>query len=242
MNSIQRLTVYVCVIFAFSSCVPNANNIKRVQQLEEGVESPSTIDELTEAITKYQNRIEDIVISEERIGSWYKILASRYLDAKMYGKALESYRSAVEYYPTNHNLYFYIGVCAGYMAKAALDFEATGTRSERDRYLGLSESAYLQAIELNPTYARALYGLAVLYVFELEENQKAIPLLNQVLEIEKQNTDAMFVLGRAYYSIGDGDSAIKMYDRIIKSTTDTKKKAEAETNKKQVLEETYEKD
>jgi len=227
------------VMLFLASCTPNSTYIRRMQSLEEGVDNPNTVEELTEAIRKYQKRIEDILNADIRTGIWYKILATRYLDNRLYGKALENFRSAIEYYPMNQNLYYYVGVCAGYMANASLDFEATGKTAERDRYLALSESGYLRAVEIEPRYARALYGLGVLYVFELERSDKAIPLLETLLDIEKKNIDAMFLLARAYYATGSNDAAVTLYDRIIAVTGDPVRKANAESNKKQVLEQTY---
>ena len=153
--------------------------------------------------------------SDIRVGIWYKILATRYLDNKMYAKALENFRIATQYYPDNQNLYYYVGLCAGYISKSALDYELTGTDRARQAYLDLSESAYKRAIELEPRYFRALYGLGVLYVFERDEPEKAIPLLETAIDVEKRNTDAMFILARAYYSSGRYEEAVALYDRIL---------------------------
>ena len=235
--------IYLCVLVAFSlifvSCGKSYNQIKRLQAMEEGVSSPTTVDELKDAIAKYENRINDIMIAEQQTGIWWKILGSRYLDEGMYGDALAAYEKAIMYYPANPNLYYYVGLCAGYMADASLDYNATGDLSKRENYLKLSESAYTRAIELNPTYTRALYGLAVLYVFELDESAKAIPLLEKFLTIETRDTDAMFVLARAYYVNYEFQLAIDMYDRIIATTTSDKIKAEAEANKKIVMDVMY---
>lgn len=222
-----------------AGCGPNTNQIRRMQALEEGVDSPTTAEELSDAIKKYQNRIEDILNADVRIGIWYKILGTRYLDNKMYGKALETFREAITYYPTNQNLYYYVGVCAGYMAKSALDFEAKGSRAERDNYLALSETAYLRALELEPNYARALYGLSVLYVFELNRPDRAIPHLERLVSIEKRNLDAMFILARASYVTGDYDRAVEMYDLVLATSKDAARKAEAQKNKETVLAEAY---
>ncbi len=239
MKIISSVSACVLLSALILSCKPDINTIKRIQSLEEGVQNPTTIEELTDAIKKYEGRADDLVTAETRIGSWYKILASKYLDQKMYGKALKSYQSAVEYYPTNQTLYFYIGLCAGYMAKASLDFEATGKTAERDRYFALAESAYLRAIELNPGYARALYGLSVLYVFELNAPAKAIPYLVRVLDIEKKNFDAMFLLARADWATGATDASVSMYDQIIKLSSDQAQKDNAEKNKALVLQNSY---
>lgn len=243
MKKVSGFTGYAAIsmltLIVFVSCGPNTNQIRRMQTLETGVSSPTTIEELEDGIKKYQYRIEDVLNSDIRVGIWYKILATRYLDNKMYAKALENFRIAAQYYPDNQNLYYYVGLCAGYMAKSALDYELTGTDREKQAYLRLSESAYRRAIELEPRYVRALYGLAVLYVFELDEPFKAIPLLETAIDVEKRNTDAMFILARSYFSVGRFEEAVSMYDRIISVTTSEEKKKEAAANKAFVLENSY---
>ena len=239
MNHRVGTSVFLClvVLVLFASCGPNTNYIRRMQQLEEGVDSPTTIEELTEAIDKYQHRVEDVLNADIRTGMWYKILAIRYLDNGMYEKALENFRLAVEFYPTNQNLFYYIGVCAGFMAKSSLEYEPG--MNARARYLALSESAYLRAIELQGDYVRALYGLSVLYSFELNEPEKAIAMASRALEIEKKNMDAMFVLARSLYMTGRNEEAAELYDTISSITKDERKKEAARQNKALVLEKGY---
>ncbi len=232
------LLVLFAAVFAVS-CGPNTNYIRRMQALEEGVDNPTTVEELEEAISKYQKRVEDVLNADIRTGMWYRILAIRYMDNGMYAKALENFRMAIQYYPTNQNLYYYVGVCAGYLAKASLDFAATGSSAERSRYLALSESAYLRAIELEPRYVRALYGVSVLYVFEMERPEEAIRHLSVVLDVEKKNVDAMFILARAYFMSGNAEEAVSLYDTIVGLTKDAKKLASARENKAFVLENAY---
>lgn len=232
---------FVCaaLVFALSSCTKSNKTIIRMQHLEEGVSSPTTIDELKDAIRKYEERVADIQLAQSQIGIWYKILATRYLDKKMYGEALKTFEKALEFYPQNQNLYYYVGLCAGYMSHAAMDFDANGSSEKRMNYLRLSEDAYKRAIEIEPRYARALYGLSVLYVFELGEDEKAIPLLERLLTIETKNIDAMFVLARAYYVTYEFDKAVAMYDQIISLTKSKERKAEAEANRQTVLDASY---
>jgi len=230
------LVICACLFF---SCGPNVNYIKRVQSLEENVSSPTTIDELTDAIKKYEDRVEDIIQADAQTGIWWKILATRYMDQNMYGKALEAFRNAVAYYPANQNLYYWIGVCAGYMAKSSLDFDAEGSNPKQKEYIALAESSYKRALELEPNNTRALYGLGVLYAFELDQGEKAIPLLEKLLTIDTKNIDAMFVLARAYYMGYEFQKAVDMYDSIIKYTSSETSRAEAEANKKVVLNALY---
>lgn len=235
--------IFMLVLFSFflSGCSgTSSKTVIRMQKMEEGVDSPVTEAELKDAIKKYQKRAMDVQLANAQVGIWYKILATRYLDAKMYGEALKTFQTAIQYYPANQNLFYYVGVCAGYMANAALDYNGTGSSQEKYNYLKLAESAYLRAIELEDRYVRALYGLGVLYVFELDECGKAIPYLEKARSIETKNTDIMFVLARAYYVQGEYDKAIDLYDNIISITKSDQKKKEAEANKKIVLDAAYE--
>ncbi|NLC92585.1 MAG: tetratricopeptide repeat protein [Treponema sp.] len=223
----------------FISCGVSNKSIIRQQKMEEGVSNPTTIEDLKDAISKYQERVADIQLANSQIGIWYKIVGTKYLDNKMYGEALKSFEKALEYYPDNQNLYYYVGVCAGYMSHAALDFGGTGSNTEKMNYLRLAEESYIRAISIEDTYVRALYGLGVLYVFELDESDKAIPYLEKLLTIDKKHIDAMFVLARAYYSTFDFDKSIAMYDKIIENSKSEEVLTNAQNNKKIVLDAAY---
>ena len=125
------------------------------------------------------------------------------------------------------------------MSHTAMDFDGTGNHEKRYNYLKLAENAYLEAIRLEDRYVRALYGIGVLYVFELEEPEKAIPHLEKLLTIDTKNIDAMFVLARAYYSSFEFEKSINMYDTIINTSKSNETIASAEENKKIVLEAAY---
>ena len=84
-----------------------------------------------------------------------------------------------------------------------------------------------------------MYGLGVLYVFELDEPEKAIPYLEKAISIDTKNLDTMFVLARAYYSSYEFDKSIAMYDKIIETTKSDDTKKTAEENKKIVLDASY---
>lgn len=229
-------TLLISLLF---SCKVSNKTILRYQKIEEGVSNPTTKEELKDAIEKYQERVSDIQLAQSQIGIWYKILGTRYLDEAMYGEALKCFEEALKYYPNNQNLYYYVGVCAGYMSHAAMDFDGMGSSEKKYNYLKLAEEAYLRAIEIEDRYVRALYGLGVLYVFEFQECEKAIPHLEKLLTIDTRNLDAMTVLARAYYVCNEYDKAIELYDKIIQITKSEETKKMAEENKRFVLDAQY---
>ena len=230
------------VSIALLSCGQSYNSIKRMQKMEEGVSSPTTKEELKEAIEKYDRRAIDLVTTQAQEGIWWKTLGTRYLDEEMYGQAYECFQKAVNFYPDNANLYFYLAVCAGYIANSTIDWnvEAQGTTQEiKLRYLHVSEESYKQALSIDPKYYRAMYGIGVLYVFALEESDKAIPYLENFLAVQTKDTDGMFVLARAYYDTMQYEKAISVYDRIIELKPNAQKVADAEANKQIVIDALY---
>ena len=239
-RSFIKLAMVSLAFLTISSCSPSYNSVKKMQKLEENVSSPRTKEEISEAIKKYEKRAMDLVSTEAQVGSWYKILGIRYLDEGLYGRALESFQKAVNYYPDNANLYYYLGVSAGYVAHSkAFDVSASSGRIntvQKEEYLRLSEAAYLQALTLNPLYYRAMYGIGVLYVFELpDESEKGIPYLERFLETQKKDTNAMFVLARAYYVSRDFEKAAALYEKIIQLSPNKEKVEEATRNLQTVL-------
>ena len=225
--------ITLLLILILGSCNKVAS-IRRLQELEEGVSNPNTEAELKDAIRKYEKRVDDIIIAEGRIGIWYKILGSRYMDQKMYKKALKAFQSALEYYPENPNLFYQAGLAASLTAKNSLDFELTGTDIEKKRYFDLAASAYNRALEIDSKHSKAVYALSVLYIFELNRPAEAIPILEKIAEWEKKPIDHLFLLGTAYYMTGENEKAIAVYERIIEISSSEEKKAKAESNIREI--------
>lgn len=211
----KKTILQIIFVFVFFTSCTSRTIIQRLQELEEGVSRPNTEAELREAIKKYSRRIEDIIVAEERIGIWYKILGTRYMDKKMYKKALECFQKALEIYPENPNLFYRSGIAAGQCAKDSLDFDLNGNDSLKQKYFELAVSCHKRAIEIEPNYYSAMYALSVLYVFELDEPAEAIPILEKLVENKKKPLDELFLLGRAYYVTGNSERAIECYKRII---------------------------
>ena len=96
MNKIKAILIVAVAAIVLVSCGGVSNKtIIRHQKMEEGVESPTTIEELKDAIKKYQERVADVQLAQSQIGIWYKILGTRYLDNKMYGEALKAFQEAL---------------------------------------------------------------------------------------------------------------------------------------------------
>ncbi|MCR5437541.1 MAG: tetratricopeptide repeat protein [Treponema sp.] len=239
MKKLFGVSCILLISVLLFSCNRVSNQyITRLQRMEENVDKPTTIEEYKEAIEKYETRVKDIQLAQTQIGIWYKLLGQKYMDVTppMYGEALKAFQEALNYYPSNPNLYYYVGICSGYMYHKEKD--GTGNMEMAGKYLTLAENAYLRAIQLDDRFVNALYGLSIVYVYETIEPERAIPYLEKLLTIDTKHIDAMSVLATAYYLNGEFDKTLEILDKIIDTTKSAETKSIAEEKKKAVLEQT----
>jgi len=177
---------------------------------------------------QYPQRDEDVL---------NKMLAIRYIDAEMYGKAFTYFEKARAIYPGNPILYYYCGLCAGWIAKSQVGPQKV---KEQELWFKTSVEHYLKAIEIDPYYVDALYGLSILLAYELSKPGEALMYINRILEKEKKNTKAHFLLARVYYQIGRIYDALDIYDKIITMSVSDEVKLEVIKMKERIKEELYE--
>jgi len=224
------LCVFVYFVYKEVNLKNNRDLTKRILELSPRGGPPETIDGLRKAIALYEDQIERNVREAAQTGVYWKILAIRLAEKNMHDEALKAFERAIYYNAEDPTLYYLTGVSAASAAKKLVGFSPSDEK-ERARLFKLSENSYLRALELDATYAKPMYGLGILYVFELDRPQDAIPYLERYLKINVSDTSAMFVLARAYYSTENYTDAIDCYDRIINRTKNKNIKEEALKNK-----------
>ncbi|MDR2103322.1 MAG: tetratricopeptide repeat protein [Treponema sp.] len=236
---VTGIAVMAVIAFAVGGIILYQRNKTRntlAAQIAEisGAGTPQSIEDLRNAIALYEEQIAQHVKDAAQTGVYWKILATRLQDRGLHNEALEALERTIYYTPEDAAPYYLTGVSAAIVAKSSLEF-AGGEAGARSHYFDLAESAYLRAIELDERYTRPRYGLSVLYLFELNRPEEAIPHLLRYLEIQTRDVDAMFLLARAYYMTERYEESLALYDRIISLTRDAVKRTEAERNKETVL-------
>jgi len=233
------LTVIILIstgfLLLFGCSDTRKNVLARMKEVErsgyKGEElSSEAIEKLKKGIKEYEEVANRTIEANEQLGVYYKLLAVQYLEREMYGPCLESLDEAIFYYPENPILFHLGGVCSARLAKSKIN------TVEKERLFQQSEDYYKRAIELDSRYVDSLYGLSVLYIFELDRVPEAEALLERILAKEKRNTDAMFLLARVYVYNRMLDEAVELYETIEKEATDPRQQKEAASNRKALLE------
>ena len=172
--------------------------------------SPSQrVEELRRDIQQFRVVVDQKVEAVSNLASFYKLLALEYIELRMYGLALDSLRSALEIEPGNNILLYLAAVAAGNTATSSAEAEPTPTE-----YLQLAERYYREALEIDNEYSEARYGLAILYLFELDRPQDARAHVEQLLAEDDRDPNYIALQARMYAALGDNLRAADLYEQV----------------------------
>ncbi len=227
--------IIIFSLFTFSCKNDNTDILDRLYLMDQDesfngvIEDDETYRQLKKDISKYQKIIDEKVNSAEKLGTYYKLLGIKYTDYSMYDLALEAYEQALEIYPENPNVLYYAGVCSARLSKTA------GNESEEIELITNAVRYYQASISINNRHSASMYGLAVLYIYELDQPQLAIELLETYNNIQKSSMRGRFLLASAYYSSGYTNEALDLYNEIIQKSDDNNEVESAYENRNIIL-------
>ena len=221
---IRKIVLSFAFLLLLFSCGKSKDNTlaKRMAEMDNPGAPPSEsrIDEYQGRIDALEKDTESIIKSVQDLGGLYELLGMKYVDYAMYGPGYDSFSRAIEIYPEKPALHYYRSVCAGFLAQAQDDPD------RRINYLLKAESGYKRAIELDKRFSYPYYGLAILYIYEMDRPEEAVPYLESFLSIEKSHVKAMLLLAGLYenYPVGSygerKEKAAALYENILKISKD----------------------
>ena len=221
------------LVFLLAGCGPSEDPM--VAELlsldEESYEDEATagsIQELRDSIKALEDEVDRTIDAGERLTTYYKTVAVKYMARELYGLAAEFLRKALDAQPTNRLVAYRLGVCT---AQVALSQADTVTRRQKFEE---TEAYYLYALRLDPTYDEALYAISVLYIFELDRPLDAEAFLARLIAVESRHYAGMFLLARVYVRQGRVDDALALYAKIAKESGDQRQVGEAEKNRREL--------
>lgn len=161
-----------------------------------------------EAIKEYQKIVDYQVSARDKQVQLYRKLADRYFANEAWNDAIYNYEKAIEIYPGQAYLYCQLGTTYGQLLKSSVSSVESGSIIEK------ASENYQKAIKIDPHFIRAHYGFGILKFYHLGMKKEAIAHMNKILDIEKENTEALFALGRFYYEMGDLPGSMEYYQKL----------------------------
>ncbi|MBB6481969.1 tetratricopeptide repeat protein [Spirochaeta isovalerica] len=224
------------ILIMFSSCnQTDTDLLQRMAAMENGADPETVLEgdenyaKLKKDIAVFRKILDEKVDAAEKLGTYYKLIGLKYVDYGMYGLGLEAFQEALAIYPENPNVLYYAGLCSARL------YKTEGSVVKSGQYLDQAVRYYEASLAVNNRFSSPMYGLAVLYVYELNMPELAIPLLEMYNTIQKSSIDGRFLLAAAHYAAGDEDEAVDLYNDIIDKTDDPILQEAARNNRNEIL-------
>ena len=235
-SKILYLTFFASIVFSLFSCGRDDSDLlERMSQMEgDGsivydIENDDNYRKLKKDIDKYRKVIDEKIDAAEKLGTYYKLIGLKYLDYSMYGLALESFEEALAIYPENPNVLYYAGLVSARLSKTE------ESESESYRLLLQAERYYKASLLVNNRFSSPMYGLAILYVYELDQPELAIPLMELYNTIQKSSMSGRFLLAASLFAAGREGEAVEAYNVIIDKSDDPLEVESARSNRNSIL-------
>ncbi len=208
-----------------------SDTLEELAEMEpgDGPVGEERIAELRRQIDNYREIVDEKVQATGQLGVYYKMLARAYMTRRMYGPALDALEDAIRIETVNPVVFYRAGVAAGQLGNAA------GGESEARRHFETAERYYERAIELDPEYVDALYGLAVLYTFELDRPAEALDLLERATTVEPGRARPFMLKGRVLLELGRPEAAAEAYGNAAETAESENIRDAALENRRRIL-------
>ncbi len=225
------------LIVGLASCRPRPRgaDVQRVLDLElpslgrEEV-SEERIAEIEADVARLRGQLEDRIELAGDLRTALRLLATTYEENGFLGLAWDSYLEVLDLEPENPIVFYRAAVVGARYAQAQVDDE------EKSGLLSDSELLYTRALELDPEYEEAAYGLAVLYSFELSQPAAALEAVQIALSVDPRDERARLLLGRILAQLGRISDAAQVYGDLAQSASSDAVRAAARENERQLRE------
>jgi len=145
-------------------------------------------------VPKYVNELSNI---------YYK-LGFAYQNDKNWDRAIDAFQKALKYGKDPASCHYNLAVVYGNRGKDTGDGKDTA----------LSEKHYRLALEKNPAFSDARYGLGILLFYEKNNKEEGLALMRQLVEKNRDYIRGYFALGKFYYEMDRPERALAVYEAL----------------------------
>ena len=228
---------------------------------EKGLSEPEEqrLRDLLKQLRRLDRDIQKPLLQRSRYASHNEAIALIFMNYGMYEDARWYLDQAIAQQGNNAALFYYRGLCSGWLMKNSIDVEV------RAGYLKQARWDYERSLEIQPDYTDSLYGLAVLKLFEEQDFAAAAGLLDRYIAqrnisrksssfgkaktlreaqrrakasrnlSKSKDVKALFMRAQAAYGLGRLNEAASFYDWAAGAAVSNEMRNRAEQLKNEVL-------
>ncbi|MGB4267638.1 MAG: tetratricopeptide repeat protein [Spirochaetota bacterium] len=168
--------------------VVTQNEVKRMEE------------ELSELTSKSATNPEVV----NKIGVLYQNLGGKYNEKGAWDPAIDALHKALGY-GRNTPLVHY---------QLAIAYANRGTQLENKDDIDKAQIHYEKALQMDPNFIEAKYGLAILLFYQKDNRSKAVQLMEEITKQKPSFYRARFALGRFYYENKDLNKSLSVYQDL----------------------------
>ena len=162
-------------------------------------------EELIKEISRLEPKVKEKSESPNKLGRLYERLGEKYMETKTWNLAIDSFDKAIGYGRNNPLVYYSLGVCFANKANQ------TKNREEIDK----AEAHYRKALELDPRYDNAAYGLGIMLFYLKDDKESALETMRNLSLRNKNFYRARFAMGRFQYEMGRPEKSLAIYESLF---------------------------
>lgn len=195
----KRCLLMLCIVISLLSC--NRDRLAPIRALSRSAQ----LSEKQQAADDYKEAIRLLVNAYQSSGSLNKAVGIQLAKSSSFEKGLEHLTIAKEILSRDEQVYQYIAICHVNLYKVNKDIN----------HLTLAKENYQYALNINPNAGSVLYDYSQLLIFGLEDYTTAVQVLSHYLyTVGIKDKDGYFLLGRAYYMLGEYNKAYQAFTTI----------------------------
>ncbi len=200
---VKRLTFLILILVPLSNCSDfTCGDVFTPKSVR--VVRDDDIDRLKRKAEDYEKGVKNRIQSAEKAGNVYQMLGEKYLERKLWDLSIESFEKAIGYGRNTPGIHNSIAVAYANRAKALNNLSDVSK----------AEHHYRRAMEIQPDYLEARYGLGVFLFYIKGDREGGLKEMETVVRKNRNYYRARFALARFHYEMNHPERALAIYEDL----------------------------
>ena len=207
MSKLRKITITLLIISSIIAIIIvfDGEIIKRIFVLKSvRVVTQSEIKRIEEELSELTAKSSTNPEAVNKIGVLYQNLGGKYNEKGAWDPAIDALQKALGY-GRNTPLVHY---------QLAIAYANRGTQIENKDDIDKAQIHYEKALQMDPNFIEAKYGLAILLFYQKDNRSKALQLMEEITKQKPTFYRARFALGRFYYENKDLNKSLSVYQDL----------------------------
>lgn len=207
MTGFRKITITLLIVSILIAIVIifDGEIVKKIVMLKPvRVVTQGEINRMEEELSKLTKKDTKSPETINKIGVLYQNLGAKYNEKGAWDPAIDALQKALGHGRNVPVVHYQL----------AIAYANRGTQLENNDDIDKAVFHYEKALQLEPNYIEAKYGLAILLFYRKNERSKAIQIMNEITKQNPKFYRARFALARFYYENKELDKSLSIYQDL----------------------------